>query len=422
MSTKDIKHLEKIGQFNSTISLPGSKSITNRALALAAISSEPSKIFNPLVSDDVEAFVEALRSLGAELSWDQNEIAIIKPLADGVSGEVDCRDAGTCARFLPPIVAGLKSNVAFDASTQLKARPMSDLIEVLIVQGVRFDPQDTTHLPFNLQSNGLSGNEIEVPGNISSQFLSGILMSSPLADHPTTIRVKDLISKPYIDLTISMMAEYGVEVNRSGYELFEIENQGRYFAPKRGYSIEADASTASYFFGIAVASGSTITVSNIRKSSLQGDLRLLDIFEQMGADVKDDAHGITVTGPDQLVGVDVDMNDITDVMMTLACIAPLATSPTTIRNVEHARFKESDRIDAVVSGLTRLGVKVEYGNDWLKIYPSEISRSSVDTFEDHRIAMSFSVLGLATGKVDIENPDCVKKTCPNFYELVEDLN
>ncbi len=416
------RKIEKNSGFEKVIALPGSKSITNRALALAAMCDDPSIINNPLKSDDTEAFVKALNDMGAIIEWENGDVKIVKPLPIENSSSVYCKDAGTAARFLPPIAATLSSQVAFDASEQLRARPMQDLLIALRSQGASTEPKDATHLPFTISSTGLKGGDLEIAGNISSQFLSGLLMASPLARKKTTFHVTDLISKPYVDLTLSMMHEFGAAINREGYKKIEIENQGRYIAPELGYNVEADASTASYFFAAALVTGSKITVSNICRDSLQGDIRLLDIFELMGAQIIDDDDGVTLIGPKEFTGVDVDMNDITDVMMTLACVAPLAKTPTRIHNVGHARYKESDRIDAVVKGLSTLGIKVEEGNDWLIIHPGSPKFASIDTFEDHRIAMSFTVLGLATGQVEIQNPDCVKKTCPNFFELIEQLN
>lgn len=421
MSYGKVRNLPKISNFDAKVTLPGSKSITNRALLLAALSDKPSVISQPLRSDDSEAFVESLNMMGAKVVWGDEQVIIEQPLKEGTHASVNCRDAGTAARFLPPAAAAISGEVNFDGSEQMRARPMKELLDALKKQDIAVNPADTDHLPFKISSNGLNGNELKVAGNISSQFLSGLLMASTLAKSPTTFIVKDLISKPYVDLTIDMMQDYGIEITRKAYEEFKITNSGRYVAPEKPYVIEADASTASYFFAMAMATNSKINVTNIRRSSRQGDLRLLNIFEEMGAIVTDDENGVTLQGPEKLAGVNVDMSDISDVMMTLACIAPLASTPTLITNVPHARVKESDRIEAVVSGMKRLGIQVEDGPDWIKIYPGIPNFSSVDTFHDHRIAMSFSALGLATGAVDIENPDCVVKTCPNFFELVDQI-
>lgn len=421
MSQGNVKSLSKIRNFDVTVALPGSKSITNRALLLAALADGPSSILHPLRSDDSEAFVESLNEMGATVTWENENVLVSKPLEEGASASVNCRDAGTAARFLPPAAAAISGNVYFDGSDQMRGRPMEQLIDALRDQGVVTDPADATHLPFNLSSSGLEGNVVEVGGDISSQFLSGLLMAAPFAKAPTIFKVKDLISRPYIDLTLDMMQEFGIDVQRNGYNEFKIGNSGRYTAPAEPYLVEADASTASYFFAMAMATKSKITVSNISRSSRQGDLRLLDIFEQMGATITDGPEGVTLQAPEILTGVTVDMSDISDVMMTLACIAPLATGPTHISNVPHARLKESDRISAVVDGMKRLGIEIEEGQDWVTVYPGTPTQSSVDTFHDHRIAMSFTSLGLATGAVDIEDPSCVIKTCPQFFDLVDQI-
>lgn len=412
--------IEPIDRFDATLRLPASKSITNRALLLAALCDRGVTIETPLDSDDSQAFVEALRAMGADLQWKDENIAMQSPLPRGLSASVQCRDAGTAARFLPPAATALGCDVFFDASQQMRRRPMADLFDSLRTLGARTDPVDGDRLPQRVIADGLDGGAIDLDGRTSSQFLSGLLMAAPLAAEPLTIRCNSLISRPYVDMTLTMMEQFGRSVERDGYREFSIRDLGRYTRAEP-YAVEADASTASYFFALAAATNSRIRVTNLRRSSMQGDIGFLEAIEAMGATVQDDADGIVVQGPEELEGLTIDMSDISDVMMTLACIAPLAKSPTSITNVGQARVKESDRIDAVVEGLTRLGIKAEQGPDWLTINPGRPLPAVIDPRSDHRIAMSFAVLGMATSNVTVENPGCVAKTCPTFFELCDTI-
>ncbi|HEV3157034.1 MAG TPA: 3-phosphoshikimate 1-carboxyvinyltransferase [Candidatus Baltobacteraceae bacterium] len=410
--------------FDLSLTLPGSKSITNRALLLAALGDGPGIIIErPLLSRDTQAFVAALNAMGARVRWEKEERVVVEsPLPNARRGcRVHCHDAGTAGRFLPPAAVALGDEVYFDASAQLGARPMALLLDALRSQGASLEPAGADLLPFRIFADGLTGGEVRLDGRISSQFLSGLLMAGPLARHSLTIHCTDLISRPYVDLTLAMMKDFGRAVDRQGYEMFALNDRGRYVR-REPYFVEADASTASYFFAAAAVTGSRLHVRNLRRLSLQGDIEFLDVLERMGASVTEHVDGgLIIQGPKQLRGVEADLSDMNDVLMTLACIAPFASGPTHIKNVAHARLKESDRIAAVAKELGSLGIRCNEHADSLTIHPGIPHPGSVRTYDDHRVAMAFSVLGLVAPGIEIENPACVEKTCPTFFDVWSNL-
>lgn len=408
-------------KFDVTQQLPGSKSITNRALVLSAAGNGACHLSSALRSDDTEAAVEAMNALGARVRWSSEGVTVEAPLPDQPQGRVNCRDAGTVARFLPAIVAALGGDVFFDASAQLRARPMRQLLDTLQGLAVNAAIRGTKHLPFQLEAEGLRGGDVVMGGGVSSQFLSGVLMALPLARQSSRVEVRELVSRPYVDLTLGMMSDFGAMVSRDGYEVFEVESTGRYQTEEKTYAIEADASTASYFFAAAASTEGKVTVKNLGLRSLQGDARFVEILREMGAKVEQTEETTTVSGTTHLHGVEVDMGDISDVMMTLAAIAPLADSPTHISNVGHARHKESDRVAVMVKNLARCGIRCYEGPDWIRIYPGVVEPAVIDTAGDHRIAMSFAVLGLSVPGIVLDAPECVKKTCPDFFERWKQL-
>jgi 3-phosphoshikimate 1-carboxyvinyltransferase len=263
--------------------------------------------------------------------------------------------------------------------------------------------------------------ETKIAGNISSQFLSALLMVAPYARSPIEIEVvTDLNSKPYVDMTIAIMQDFGVEIERQGYQRFNIQPSS--FFPLSSYSIESDASAAYYFFAAPAICGGTVRVENISRMSRQGDIGFLDVLRQIGCNIKEGDNFIEVTGTDSLHGVDVDMRDISDTAQTLAAIAPFAASPTRIRGIAFIRAKETDRVHAVCTELSRLGVRVDEREDGMTIYPCDDLRpATIQTYNDHRMAMAFSLIGLRARGITIENPGCVSKTFPNYFEVLETL-
>ena len=419
------------------VRVPGSKSITNRALLLAALADGESALHGALAADDTEAFAGGLGSLGFEVTggMGQGAGAAGRLRVRGAAGRIPsseatvwCADAGTAARFLLAACAAGHGRFRLDASEQLRRRPMGLLLEALRAQGAAFEPAGATSLPVTVVAGGLAGGTVSLPGDVSSQFISALLMAAPLAREPLTIAVDGLVSRPYVDMTLTMMAQFGVEAERDAYAAFRLR-PSTYRA--RTYAVEPDASTASYFFAAAAVTGGRVTVPGLRRhGGLQGDVRFVDVLEAMGCRVTDDESGLTVEGPHgvaagagtpaapaPLAGLTVDMTDIPDTFMTLAAIAPFAASPVTMTGIANVRLKESDRIAAVEEGLRRVGVRTESGPDHLRVLPGPVHGAAIDPHDDHRIAMSFSVLGLRVPGVVIQDPACVRKTCPSFFDL-----
>jgi 3-phosphoshikimate 1-carboxyvinyltransferase len=420
-SSPDSQAARRIGQarpgLDAAVTVPGSKSVTNRALLLAALAQGDSTLAGALVADDTLAFAAGLHDLGLEIRLGDREWEVRG--SDGripsARADVYCAEAGTAARFLLAACAAGDGRYRFDAAPQLRRRPLALLLEALRIQGARTEPDNADRLPFTLVADGLAGGVLRLPGGISSQFISALLMAAPLARAPLTVEVDGLVSRPYVDMTLAMMAQFGVPVDRDDHRLFHV-SPARYQG--RTYAIEPDASTASYFFAAAAVSGGRIKVHGLHKQGgLQGDTHFVDVLAAMGCRVSDEPDGIAVAGPASLAGLAVDMSDISDTFMTLAAIAPLAKSPVTITGIANVRLKESDRIAAMELNLRRLGVKTESGRDCLRIHPGHPHGGHVDPVGDHRIAMSFAVLGLRVPGIVIDDPLCVSKTCPSFFEM-----
>lgn len=405
-----------ISPVQAKIYVPGSKSITNRALLLAALAEGTSLLQNVLFSDDTLAFVAALRALGISIELDEKHHTAH---VTGCSGcfpvsyaRIDCHDAGTVARFLLAACANQKGEFEFDGSARLRERPSSDLIALLRAQGVHIS---STSLPLTMSNQGhLHGGHLSISGNISSQFLSGLLMISPYFKADVVFTTEHLISEPYVNMTCTMMQDFGIEVFRHE-KSWKIRIGKKYQAKK--YRIESDFSSASYFFAAAAVTGGTVTLLEMsRENSIQGDSKFLSILEAMGCVVKSDSDGITVTGPTQLRGIEVDMQHMSDTMMTLAAIAPFAQSPTRIINIGNTRVKESDRINAMATNLRQLGVRVEEEKTALTIYPGTPSAGVIKSYQDHRIAMACSLIGLKVPGIVIDDTRCVNKTFPGFFK------
>jgi 3-phosphoshikimate 1-carboxyvinyltransferase len=400
-----------------TVRVPGSKSITNRALLLAALAGGSSTLRGALAADDTLAFAAGLRALGFAVDveaggWRVQGAAGRIPVAEA---DVFCAEAGTAARFLLAACAAGEGRYRLDAAPQLRRRPLAALLEALRAQGARTEPPDAVRLPLTLKARGLTGGELRLPGDTSSQFISALLMAAPLGRELLELTVDGLVSRPYVDMTLTMMAQFGVRSARRGHEYFRVVPA---VYSGRDYAVEPDASTASYFFAAAAVTGGRVKALGLRREGcLQGDMRFLDVLEAMGCSVSDEPDGVVVVGAGTPAGLTVDMGDISDTFMTLAAAAPFASSPVTITGIASVRLKESDRIAAMEDNLRRLGVKTASGPDFLRIYPSTPTGGRIDPHGDHRIAMSFAVLGLRARSVIVEDPGCVSKTCPDFFEL-----
>lgn len=404
-------------EIDVSLRLPGSKSITNRALLLAALADGESVVRGALDAADTRAFAGGLVDLGFAVetgaeAWRVHGGGGRIPAA---SAAVCCAEAGTAARFLLAAAATGHGEYRFDAAAQLRRRPLSPLLDALRNQGAATEPEAAASLPLTLHASGLAGGALRLPGETSSQFISALLMAAPLGRAALELTVDGLVSRPYVRMTTTMMERFGVAVESRGDAAFRVRH-GVYRA--REFAVEPDASTASYFFAAAAATGGTVRVEGLRRHGcLQGDIRFLDILAAMGCDVRDDAEGVSVTGPAALAGITVDMSDISDTFMTLAAIAPLAASPVTVTGIANVRLKESDRIAAMEANLGKLGVRTESGPDRLRVFPSLPHGAHIDPRDDHRVAMSFAVLGLRVPDIVIDDPGCVAKTCPDFFTL-----
>ncbi|MBG0566373.1 3-phosphoshikimate 1-carboxyvinyltransferase [Actinoplanes aureus] len=405
----------------ATVTLPGSKSVTARALFLAALADGESRLVAPLEAADTVAFADGLAALGFGVVRDGDVWSITGdpsgPPAD--TAEVWCHDAGTAARFLPGLVSLGTGQFAIDASEQMRARPMRPLLEALRALGVRVHAADGDRLPLRIDADGVAGGVVRVDAGASSQYLSALCMMGPGTKNGLSIEVLDEVSVPYVELTLAMMREFGASVSRQGSRITIAP--GTYQA--REYVIEPDASTASYFFAAAAVTGNTVTLLGLGRRSRQGDLRFAtEVLPAMGCEVTVADDRTTVTGPARLRSPGtVVMRDISDTMMTLAAIAPFADGPVRITDVANCRVKESDRIDAMSSALGACGIATSSGPDWLEITPGRPRAATVQTRADHRIAMSMSVLGLRTPGVRFDDPACVRKTFPDFHSVFAGL-
>jgi 3-phosphoshikimate 1-carboxyvinyltransferase len=424
---------------NASVRVPGSKSLTNRALLIAALAKGTTRITNALFSDDSRYFARALQTLGFDVQLNEENLEMI---VTGLGGQIPARsaelfigNAGTAARFLSAFLTLGTGEYILDGEPRMRERPIGDLVHALEQLGATVEPLYPSERgrqficpPVKILESGLPGGHADIAGDISSQFLSALLMVAPYAQKPVELTLSTVLnSKPYVDMTLALMREFGVDVKRDGYERFTVE-KGEY-QPKKTYAVESDASAASYFFAAPAICGGTVRVDNISRKSLQGDIAFLDVLKQMGCSVKEGEHFIEVScfrspylKQTHLQGVDMDMRDIPDTAQTLAAVAPFAASPTTIRGIASARVKETDRVHATCVELSRLGVQVEEHEDGMTIHPCEkFTPAVVQTYNDHRMAMAFSLIGLRVEGVSIENPACVSKTFPNYFEVLESL-
>lgn len=416
----------------ATVRVPGSKSLTNRALLIAALASGNTLLTNALFSDDSCYFAKALQALGfdVELEEDLREITVagLGGKIPATQAELFIGNAGTAARFLSAFLTLGHGEYILDGEPRMRERPIQDLIDALASLGAKLEATNGCP-PVRISANGLPGGKTKMAGNISSQFLSALLMVAPYASSPIEIELTtELNSKPYVDMTIAIMRDFGVQVQRDGYRYFSIPltsyqrpSASRQF-PVSIYPIESDASAASYFFAAPAIVGGTVRVENISRRSRQGDINFLDVLQEMGCIVNEGENFIEVTGAISLRGIDVDMRDIPDTAQTFAAIAPFASSPTRIRGIASARVKETDRVHATCTELARLGVRVEEHEDGMTIYPwDNIQPATIQTYNDHRMAMAFSLVGLKTDGITIENPSCVTKTFPDFFKVLASL-
>ncbi|MEA3366848.1 MAG: 3-phosphoshikimate 1-carboxyvinyltransferase [Planctomycetota bacterium] len=400
---------------------PGSRSVTNRALVVAALAQGESVLEGVGLSEDTRVCAEALRTLGIAVAVDE---ACCRMTVSGCGGtvppgpkELNTGESGTATRFVTALVAAGQGRYRIDGAPRMRERPIQDLLDGLAVLGVRARSEAGTGCPPVLvETSGLKGGTVSVSGAVSSQYLSALLMAAAAADGPVAIQVTgELVSKPFVDMTLAVMSAFGVDAERETYARFRIPAPAAYRA--RTYAVEPDAASASYFLAAAAATGGQVTVEGLTRASVQGAARFADLLRAMGCEVTWTDAGVTVAGPARLSGLRIDMNAMPDMVLTLAPLALLARGRTVIENVANLRVKESDRLSALAKELGRLGATVEEHPDGLSITPPKAVRpAEVATYHDHRIAMGMAVVGLAVPGVRIAGAECVGKTYPGFFE------
>jgi len=425
VNTLTLKPIDKI---NGELTLPGSKSLSNRALLLAALAEGTSTICNLLESDDTRHMLKALKNLGIDytLSENKTECKIVGNGAAFEASKIQNLFLGNAGTAMRPLCAALccgSGEYVLTGEPRMKERPIGHLVDALREAGA-----DITYLknegypPLHIEANGLKGGKVEIDATISSQFLTALLLASPLAKEGMTISLKgELVSKPYIDITLDIMKSFGVEVCNEDYKVFSIKAGQRYKAVKN-FMVEGDASSASYFLAAAAIKGGTVKVRGIGKNSIQGDVLFADALEKMGAKVLWEEDSISVTRG-ELNAIDMDFNHIPDAAMTIATTALFAKGTTTLRNIYNWRVKETDRLFAMATELRKVGAIVEEGEDYLKVTaPAELKHAAIDTYDDHRIAMCFSLLALDKASVTINDPECTAKTFPTYFEVLESIS
>ncbi|MEX2327597.1 MAG: 3-phosphoshikimate 1-carboxyvinyltransferase [Pseudomonadales bacterium] len=415
--------LTPIKQVSGQVLLPGSKSLSNRALLLSALARGSTHLTNLLKSEDTSRMVEALTQLGIgiELSDDWNNCSVV---GNGGLFRVPTNttfylgNAGTAIRPLTAVLSLVPGTFTIDGDQYMRERPIDHLADALTQLGasIRYIGK-SGHPPLILEGGHVKGGKVSMPGNISSQFLTALLMALPLAGHDSEITViGDQVSKPYLDITLNIMARFGVSASHRDYARFSVSANQAYNSPGE-YLIEGDASSATYFFAAAAIRGGRVRVNGIGKNSVQGDIKFLDVIEAMGANVIRDDNWIEVSRG-ELRAIDMDLNHIPDAAMTVATMALFATGTTTIRNVYNWRVKETDRMTAMATELGKLGAEVKTGDDYIVISPpSKIRSATIDTYGDHRMAMAFSLAALGDSSITINDPQCTAKTFPDYFDV-----
>ncbi|MEG3767885.1 3-phosphoshikimate 1-carboxyvinyltransferase [Alteromonas sp. 14N.309.X.WAT.G.H12] len=414
--------LSPVSRVEGEVNVPGSKSLSNRALLLAALAEGQTTLTNLLDSEDIQHMLNALVKLGVEYQLSPCKTQCVVQGVGGKFGKQDgplelfLGNAGTAMRPLCAVLAASYVEVTLTGEPRMEERPIGDLVDALNHIGA-----DITYLkqggfpPLKIKGRALSGSEVFVDGSVSSQFLTAVLMAAPLFESDTLIRIKgELVSKPYIDITLDTMAKFGIEVVNNDYASFEVKGKQTYRSPGT-FLVEGDASSASYFLAAGAIKGGTVKVTGIGSQSIQGDIRFADVLEAMGATVTWHADAIEIQGA-PLKGVDMDMNHIPDAAMTIATTALFAEGPTSIRNIYNWRVKETDRLFAMATELRKLGVEVEEGHDYIRVWPcKQLKHATIDTYNDHRIAMCFSLVALSDTPVTINDPGCTAKTFPDYF-------
>ncbi|KJG40807.1 3-phosphoshikimate 1-carboxyvinyltransferase [Photobacterium angustum] len=420
--------LQPIAKINGEVNLPGSKSVSNRALLLAALATGTTRLTNLLDSDDIRHMLNGLKQLGVnyQLSEDKT-VCEVEGLGRAFSPneplELYLGNAGTAMRPLAAALCLGGGEFVLTGEPRMKERPIGHLVDALRSAGADIAYlENENYPPLKIMGTSLKGGEVEIDGSISSQFLTAFLMAAPLAQSDTVIRIKgDLVSKPYIDITLHIMAQFGVEVENRNYQEFVVRGNQTYVSPGE-LLVEGDASSASYFLAAAAIKGGEVKVTGIGKKSIQGDIQFADALAAMGADIEwGDDYVIARCG--ELSAVDMDFNHIPDAAMTIATTALFAKGTTSIRNVYNWRVKETDRLAAMATELRKVGAEIEEGEDYITIVPpTALQHAAIDTYDDHRMAMCFSLVALSDTPVTINDPKCTSKTFPDYFDKLKGLS
>ena len=420
--------LQPINKIQGEVFLPGSKSLSNRALLIAALAQGETKITNLLVSDDINHMLNALKTLGIQYSLSDcgTECTVIGNngfFASKDALELYLGNAGTAMRPLCAALAASEGEFILTGEPRMKERPIGHLVDALAQLNADIEYlENKDYPPIKINGKQLSGTTVKIDGSISSQFLTAILMVAPLLHSDTNIEIEgELVSKPYIDITLDIMARFGVTVQNNHYQYFTVKGNQSYQAVEK-YMVEGDASSASYFLAAGAIKGGEITVHGVGKLSVQGDKYFADVLEKMGAEIIWHDESITVIGK-PLTGVDMDMNHIPDAAMTIATTALFAQGKTTIRNIYNWRVKETDRLTAMATELRKVGATVEEGEDYISITPAAVLKhAEIDTYNDHRVAMCFSLVALSDTPVTINDPKCTAKTFPDYFDKLSQVS
>jgi len=423
--TQSIEIQPVAGPLDAAIRPPGSKSITNRALVCAALAKGESVLTGVLDSEDTRVMIECLGRLGIDLQHDRRaqtvRVAGCQGRPPAVEADLYVSNSGTTVRFLTAMATLGQGTFRLDGKERMRQRPIDDLLDALNQLGADVRGESGSGCPpVVVRAAGLPGGRATVAGDISSQFLSALLMAAPCAARPVELVVRgELVSKPYIEMTLAVMRAFGVAVEAEAAERFAVNAPLQYSGRK--YEIEPDASAASYFFAAAAVTGGRVTVEGLSRDSLQGDVAFCECLQRMGCQVDYRADSITVQGG-KLHGVELDMNAISDTVQTLAAVALFADGPTSVTHVGHIRHKETDRIAALATELRKLGATVDEWDDGLRITPGSLHGARIETYDDHRMAMSLAVVGLALPGVVILDPGCTAKTYPDFFNDLESVS
>ncbi len=411
--------------FDAVVRVPGSKSITNRVLVIAALADGDSELLEPLESDDTRVMLESLTALGCAISLEEGlwRVRGRRGRLRRSPAALKVGNSGTTARFLTAAAVLADGPVVIDGGPRMRERPIEDLVRALVRLGARAEVLGENGCPpVRVHGGGIRGGRVAIDASRSSQYVSAVLLAAPYARSDVTLEFAHgrLVSRPYVELTLRVMRDFGAEADWTDSGGVRVAARKHYVG--RRYRVEPDASAAVYPFCAAAIGGGRVRVPGIPADSAQADLALLRVLEQMGCAVERGEDWAEVHGPiGRLRGVDVDMNDMPDAALALAVVALFAQGPTTIRNVANLRIKETDRLKALETELRRLGARASAGRDWLRIEPRQLKGAEITTYDDHRIAMSFALAGLRLPGVVIRDPGCVSKTWPEYFSMLEHL-